>query len=1014
MRGAAKAAPRFGFWGEPAYAGPLMITGQETPPREDSGPFPGFQDLMPFRVQDILLVASDYDSFTLQEDGRLDELILGEFLELSLHHTPGLTHVSSGEEALARAAAEPRFNLIITAIQLGDMDASQLAREVQRRGLDVPVVVLAYDNNERKEFLARSDTSAIERIFVWQGNARILVAIVKYLEDKRNVAHDTAAIGVPVILLVEDNVRYYSSFLPTIYTELIQQSGRLVSEGVNLSHKLVRMRARPKILLSSTFEEAWDLFNRYRPYMLGLISDVEFPRGGKITRGAGFDLAAMARAAVPDLPILLQSSRVEFAEGAREVGATFLRKYSLTLLADLRRFMTEHFGFGDFVFRLPGGGEVGRASDLKGLEEMLRTVPAESIAYHGERNHFSHWFTARTEFALARKLRPRKVSDFPTLEHLRHDLIESIAEYRREQSETLIADFRRQTFEPSAPFFARIGGGSLGGKARGLAFVRYLLARERAVREFAGVRIDVPPAIVLATDCFDRFLADNQLLDFAMNQQDDAEILRRFLAAPLPEDVTQDLERFLGSVRWPLAVRSSSLLEDSQYQPFAGVYDTYMLANDDPDPARRLARLAAAIKRVYASTFGQRVKAYLRVTPYRLEEEKMAVLVQQVVGDRHGTRHYPDFSGVARTHNVYPTPPHRAEDGIAAVALGMGRTVVAGERCLLFSPRHPRHLVHASSVDDLLSHSQREFWALDLEHHDGAAETMSETRFGLEIAEADGTLAAVGSTYSPDTHAIHDGIARPGTRLVTFAPVLKHRVFPLAEILALLLDLGRRGLNRPAEIEFAVRLSRRAGAPHEFAFLQIRPLVFAEWFDGQDLAAVSDERLLCRSPMVLGNGTVELRDLVMVDFERYDRSQSRAVAQEIARYNSELAAQERPYLLIGVGRWGSADPWLGIPVTWEQISGARVIVESGLRDVRVTPSQGSHFFQNLTSFQVGYFTVNPEAGEGFVRWDWLAAQPAVSERTTVRHLRFEQPLVVQMNGRKHQGIVYKPGAARVR
>jgi pyruvate phosphate dikinase-like enzyme len=423
--------------------------------------------------------------------------------------------------------------------------------------------------------------------------------------------------------------------------------------------------------------------------------------------------------------------------------------------------------------------------------------------------------------------------------------------------------------------------------------------------------------------------------------------------------------------------------------------------------------LTAAVKRVYASTFGQRVKAYLGATPYRLEEEKMAVLIQQVAGERHGTRFYPDFSGVARTHNVYPTPPHRAEDGIAAVALGMGRTVVAGERCLLFSPRHPRHLVHASSVDEALSHSQREFWALDLAGH-GADPTMSESRFDLEVAQADGTLAAVGSTYSPDSHAIYDGIARPGARLVTFAPVLKHGVFPLAEILALLLDLGRRGLNRPAEIEFAVRLSRRAQAPHEFAFLQIRPLVFAERFDGVDLDQIPDDQLLCRSPMVLGNGAVELRDLVMVDFERYDRSQSRAVAQEIARYNAELTAEQRPYLLIGVGRWGSADPWLGIPVTWEQIAGARVIVESGLRDIRVSPSQGSHFFQNLTSFQVGYFTVNPEVGEGFMRWDWLAAQPAKSERGTVRHLRFEQPLVVQMNGRRNSGVVYKPGAARGR
>jgi CheY-like chemotaxis protein len=975
---------------------------------DPSGVFQGFQDLMPYRVQDILLVSSLYDSFTLQEDGRLNELILGEFLELSLHHTPGLTHVSSGAEALERVQEERRFNLIITTINLGDMDASQLAREVKQRGLDAPVMVLAYDNNERKDFIARRDTSDIERIFMWQGNARILVAIVKYIEDKRNVAHDTATVGVPVVLLVEDNVRYYSSFLPTIYTELIHQSERLIGEGVNLSHKLVRTRARPKILLSSTFEEAWDQFTRYRPYVLGLISDVEFPLGGQVMRGAGFELARRVREAVPDLPILLQSSRVEFAVPAAEVGAAFLQKYSVTLLADLRRFMIEQFAFGDFVFRLPDGKEVGRAVDLKSLEELLQVVPAESIAFHGERNHFSNWFTARTEFALARRLKPRKVSDFSTLESLRRDLVESIAEYRREQNETLVADFDRHTFDPSAAFFARIGGGSLGGKARGLAFVRYLLGYHATVRRFPGVHIAVPPAIVLATDCFDRFLADNDLLGVALSSQDDDEILRRFLAAPLPPDVLEDLDLFLSAVRWPLAVRSSSLLEDSQYLPFTGVYETYMLSNDQREPRTRLEQLAAAIKRVYASTFSHRVKDYLRATPYSLEEEKMAVLLQKVVGGRHGPRYYPDFSGVARSHNFYPSSPLRSEDGVAAVALGLGRAVVEGGKCLLFSPRYPQHPMHFSTADEILSHSQREFWGLDMNHGPGGA-SMRETAYGLDVAEADGTLYALGSTYSPESHAVYDGLSRSGVRLVTFAPVLKHGVFPLAQVLSWLLDIGQRGMNRPAEIEFAVRLSPDEDRPHEFGFLQMRPLVISQGFDDHDLDAVDSEGLLCRSPMVLGNGTVELQDVVAVDFDRYDRSRSRDVAAEIARYNAELMAAGQPYLLIGVGRWGSADPWLGIPVTWEQIAGARVIVESGFRDFRVTPSQGSHFFQNLTSFQIGYFTVNADVGEGFVRWDWLAEQPAVSERGGVRHLHFDQPIVVRMNGRRNQGVIFKPG-----
>jgi CheY-like chemotaxis protein len=990
------------------------VTRRAMPP-DASSPFQGFQTLMPWRVRDILLVSSLYDSFTLQEDGRLNELILGEFLELSLHHTPGLTHVSSGAEALALARAEPRFNLILTTPQLGDMDATELAREVRRAGLDAPVVVLAYDNVERKEFQATHDVSDIERVFLWQGNARILVAIVNYVEDKRNVGHDTAAAGVPVILLVEDNVRYYSSFLPTIYTELIHQSERLISEGVNLSHKLVRMRARPKILLASAFEEAWEFFNRYRPHLLGLISDVEFPRAGTLTREAGFDLARMARAAVPDLPILLQSSRAEFAPGAHAVGASFLRKYSETLLSDLRRFMVDNFGFGDFVFRMPDGAEVARATDLKTLEEKLRTAPAASIAYHGERNHFSRWLRARTEFALAHQLRPRQVSDFPTIEGLRHDLIESIAEYRREQGETLVADFDRHSFDARSNFFARIGGGSLGGKARGLAFVRYLLNYHRLGRRFEGVRIAVPPAVVLATDCFDRYLAANDLVEFALRSQDDGEMLRRFLAAPLPEDVVQDLIAFLDAVHGPLAVRSSSLLEDSQYQPFSGVYETFMLPNNDLEFAARLEQLMNAIKRVYASTFTVRAKAYLRATPYRLEEEKMAVVLQRIVGAPHGPRYYPDFAGVARSYNFYPTPPLTSEDGVAAVALGLGRAVVEGERCVMFCPRYPQHPLHASSVDEILAGAQREFWALDLDRarEAGVSETsLRETHYGLDTAEQDGTLQALGSTYSAENGAIYDGLSRAGARLVTLAPVLKHGVFPLAEILAHLLEVGRHGMNRPAEIEFAVRLSRTAAEPHQFGFLQMRPLVLSRENGELEVDETHAERLVCRSARVLGNGMIDtMKDMVVVDFNRYERSGSAEAAAAIARFNAELTHESRPYLLIGVGRWGSRDPWLGIPVTWDQIAGARVIVEAGFRDFPVTPSQGSHFFQNLTSFQVGYFTVNADETEGFVDWAWIESQRARGQRGLVRHLRFDQPIVVRMNGRRGRGVIYKPDRA---
>jgi hypothetical protein len=751
----------------------------------------------------------------------------------------------------------------------------------------------------------------------------------------------------------------------------------------------------------------------YRDYLIALVSDVEFPWEGKLSPEAGFELARLMKSLVPDVPVVLQTSRTEFRPRALAAGYSFLRKRSPTLLKDLRRILTEQFGFGDFVFRLPDLREVGRAKDLNELEEQLQTVSPESLLYHAQSNHFSHWLMARTEFALAAKLRPRKVSDFSGPEHLRRDLIESISDYRREQSELLIGDFNADTFKPSESGFLRIGSGSLGGKARGLAFVRHLLRKNRIIRRFPNIRIAVPPALVLATDAFDQFMTENNLLDFALHRDDDAEIVQRFLAAPLSTKLQEDLKAFLEQVTYPLAVRSSSLLEDSQYQPFTGVYETFMLGNQHPDLAVRLAELIDAIKRVYASTFSRHAKAYVRATPYRLEEEKMAVIVQQLVGTVHGQRFYPDFSGVVRSHNFYPVAPMTFADGIAAVALGLGRAVVDGGKCLTFCPRYPQSLVQFSSVEDILANSQTEFWALDLDGiPQGRPGHLHELRFGLDAAEADGTLPAVGSTYSEDNEAIYDGVSRPGIRIVSFAPILKHGFFPLPTILQTLIKAGEDALGVPVEIEFAVRLPRQPGEAAEFGFLQIRPLTLSR--DHQDLSVgnIDPQQLLCQSSKVLGNGRIEnLHDVVVVDSQRFERGRSQEVAKAVAHFNGLLSAENRPYLLIGVGRWGSNDPWLGIPVEWDEISGARVIVEAGFRDFRVTPSQGSHFFQNLTAFQIGYFTVNPDAGEGSVDWEWLNQQPSVDEDGCVRHLHFDAPIRVIMNSRKSQGIIFKPEAA---
>ncbi len=746
--------------------------------------FEAFENLMPYRVQDILLVSSLYDSFILREDGRLNEMLIGESYELNLQHVPRITHVKTGAEALALARADSRFNLIVTNLELEDMSAADLATEVNRSGIGASVVVLAYDYSEVKSFVSRTPHSPIERIFLWQGNARILISIIKYIEDKMNVEHDTDAMNVPVMLVVEDNIRYYSSFLPVIYTELISQARRLISEGLNVAHKLVRMRARPKILLASDFETGAELALRYRQNLLGVVLDVEFPRRGQVMPEAGFELARLIRSVVPDVPIVLQSGRPEFMDKAYAEEFAFLQKRSPTLLGDLRDWLIAQVGFGDFIFRLPDRKtEVARASNLNELEEALRTVPAESISYHAGRNHFSHWLMARTEFAVAQKLRPRKVSDFASIEVLRRDLIEAITSYRREQSQTLVGDFNPEMFQPLDTYFLRIGDGSLGGKARGLAFARHLLHPRHMPRMYPGVRICVPRTVVLATDTFDRFIAENDLHDFAMRCPGDAEIVERFLASPLPADIQQHLRAFLEKVTFPLAVRSSSLLEDSQYQPFSGVYDTFMLGNHDPDIEVRLRQLTEAIKRVYASTFSQHTKAYVRATPYRLEEEKMAVMIQEVVGSAHGQRYYPEFSGVVRSRNFYPMEPQTPKDGFAAVALGMGRAVVGGGKCLTFSPRYPRHLVQFSSVEDILANSQTEFWALELTprvHHEDPADDLREVSFPIRTAETDGTLHMVASTYSVENHAVYDGLSRPGARIISFAPILKHGLVPAA------------------------------------------------------------------------------------------------------------------------------------------------------------------------------------------------------------------------------------------
>lgn len=967
----------------------------------------GFQELFPYRVQELLLVCSLYESFILEEDGLVADLIVSEYQELNLSHAPRVWHVPTGAQALELIKQRP-FDLVITMTGLGDMPVPAFAEGVKKIRPDLNVVVLTDEPREVASYSNIDKRGAIDRIFMWYGDAKILLAIIKHVEDQLNAEHDTKVGNVRVIILIENSMRFYSSYLPLIYTELMKQTQALMAEGINPVHKLLRMRARPKILLAETFEQAWEYYVKYRANVLGVISDIRFSRNGVADSAAGLEFARLVKKDSPQMPVLLQSSDASHERAATELGAYFLHKKSLRLLQELRSFILNNFGFGDFVFRMPDGGEVARAADLRDMIEKLQKVPDESLLFHAGSDHFSNWLMARTEFELAARIRPRKVSEFADAASVRKYLIDTFAEFYERSQAGVIADFSRRRFS-RAVSFVRIGGGSIGGKARGLAFINALLKRHDVRHRWPSVRVAVPNAAAIGTEVFDAFLEEHRLDEVIVRDMDDDELARAFLAAPLPQAVLNDMTAFLECVRCPLAVRSSSLLEDSHGQPFAGIYRTYMIPNNHPDAAVRRDRLSDAVKLVYASTYFRAARLYQEATGHNFEEEKMGVILQEIVGAPYGGRFYPNFSGVARSYNFYPLGRLKPEDGVACVALGLGKMVVEGGEMLMFSPRHPRVLPQFTTVDDLFANSQRHFYALDMAHpgpHLSADADQNLVNCDLDAAEQDGTLTSLGSTYSVQDEAVYDGIARSGPRLVTFAHVLKSGVFPLADILTFLLEIGHQAMACPIEIEFAVNMR---SDPMQFGVLQIRPTVSDEACEPVSLEDVDHRKLVCYSPHTMGNGYIRnVRDVVFVRPERFDSAHTRLIAGEVGRINESLKKAGRPCILIGPGRWGSADHWLGIPVTWEHISSAQAVVETSLHNFVVTPSQGSHFFQNLTCFRVGYMTVNPTAGGGFVDWEWLNNQPAAAETGFLRHITCEQPLEVRLDGRTRCGMIFKP------
>ena len=973
--------------------------------------FGGFDKLMPHRIREVLLVAAPYDSFLLADDDALTELVFSEYLDLNLRYAPRVTRVSTAAEALRRIAAE-RFDLIITMAAVGNLDVAAFAREAKRLRPALPVILLCFNMMDVAQ-LAPEDKTAVDRVFVWLGDPRIFMSIVKLIEDQRNIDHDIALSNVQAIIVIEDSVRFYSSYLPVIYAELMKQTQLLMAEGINLSHKMLRMRARPKILLAHDFESAWALYEKYRANLLGVITDVQFRRGGREDSRAGLVLAEKVKADYEDMPVLVQSSDAATAAAAGSVGASFLEKTSPALLRQLQDFMLRYFGFGDFAFRDAAGQEYGRAADLHAMIERLKTVPDESIEFHASRNHFSKWLMARTEFEIAYRIRPRKVAEFKNIGELRRYLIETMHRFLHKTQLGTIIQFDGRYFDEESPF-VKIGKGSIGGKARGLAFVNFLLSHTDLARRVAGVRITVPHTSVISTDAFDFFMEHNGLSAFVREERSDAELAEAFAGAQLPAYVMDDLRTMVGKIRGPLAVRSSSLLEDSRSQPLAGVYKTYMLPNNDPDPEERVAQLARAVKLVYASTYSAEARSYLRFSTHLPDEEKMAVIVQHLVGRPRagGKRHYPSFSGVVQSYDYYPVPPIQPEDGAAFVALGLGKTIMDGYRSLRFSPGHPHCLHQFATLADTLACSQREFLALDLERRAGELGYDHEPNMvwlGLAAAEADGTLGPVGSTYSADNDTVYDGTSRPGLRVVTFAPILKNGVFPLTDILSAIIQMGREAMGSHVELEFAADIEPGEDGLQEFAILQMRPMISRWSAQKVRLDDLPSERVLCSSPRALGNGYIQdVADIVYVKPDRFDPARSAEIAAQIGEVNRALQREGRKCLLIGPGRWGSADPWLGIPVRWHQISASRVIVETTLEGFAVDPSYGTHFFHNVTSLGLGYLTVPAQPGEGTLRWEWLDRQPAASETELLRHVRLAQPLDIRIDGSSGRGVILAP------
>ena len=965
-----------------------------------------FVNLMTRRIFNVLLIANPYDAFMLEDDGRIDEKLFNEYAALSLRYPPRFTQVSTETEAWGELHRNS-FDLIIVMPGTDNSDTFDIARGIKHRFQHIPLVVLTPFSHGITARIEHEDLSDFEYVFCWLGNTDLLLSIIKLIEDKMNLDHDIEEGGVQQIILVEDNIRFYSSVLPELYKFVLQQSMEFATEALNEHQRTLRMRGRPKIVLARTYEEATTLYDRHPNNVLGVITDARYPRGGVVDPQAGVQLLAELRKRDPFLPLILESAESENALHAKAYNADFIDKNSKKMAVDLREVVKQRFGFGDFIFRDPQTHqEVMRAHNLKEMQSAILSVPAESLLYHITRNHVSRWLRSRAMFPAAEFVKQLSWQELQDIDAHRRAIFEAIVDYRRMKNQGVVAVFRRDRFDRYSNF-ARIGEGSLGGKGRGLAFIDNIVKHHPELNQFDNATVMIPKTVVLCTDLFEEFMDHNNLYQLALSDADDAVILDAFRRATLPASLEGDILTFIEATSSPIAVRSSSLLEDSHYQPFAGIYNTYMVPLLD-NRHRMLSMLCDAIKGVYASVFFKDSKAYMQATRNVIDQEKMAVILQEVVGRQYGDRYYPSISGVGRSLNYYPIGDERAEEGIVNLALGLGKYIVDGGQTLRICPHHPGKVLQMSDTEMALRETQTRFYALDLKNmgeNFSVDDAFNLLKLSVREADKDGALQHLASTYNPTDQVIYPGVYPDGRKIISFVGVLEHDVVPLPHLLREVLRLGQEAMRRPVEIEFAVEIEA-ASRSCVFYLLQIRPMVDVKSDVHINLSEIRPETILLQSNNALGHGQMDgITDVVYVKTDGYNAGNNPLIAEEISRINAKFLDRGEHYVLVGPGRWGSSDSWLGIPVKWPNISAARIIVEAGLTNYRVDPSQGTHFFQNLTSFGVGYFTINDFNGDGVYNRAVLDALPAVEETAHVRHVRFPHALSIKVDGKKKLGYV---------